>query len=55
MDSRNANLKEIMLWLKEENDGVFFSRNQSEGIFNTARVLYCIKKLMEQKKKLGES
>ncbi|CAI2182790.1 15393_t:CDS:2 [Funneliformis geosporum] len=47
--------KEIMSWLKEENNGYFFHRNQPEGIFNTARVMYCIRKLMKQKKKLDDS
>jgi hypothetical protein len=38
--------------IKNENDGYFFHRNQSEGIFNTAHVLYCISNFMEQKKEL---
>ncbi|CAB4416494.1 unnamed protein product [Rhizophagus irregularis] len=45
-------IKEAVSWLKEENDGYFFSRNQSEGIFNTARVLYYISELMEKKENL---
>ena len=45
----------IISWLKEENDGYFFHCNQPEGIFNTARVLYCIKQLMKQEKKLNKS
>ncbi|CAG8640822.1 3229_t:CDS:2 [Acaulospora morrowiae] len=48
----SANIKEeIMSWLKEENDGYFFHRDQPEGIFNTARVLHCITGLMEGMKK----
>ncbi|CAG8559044.1 7172_t:CDS:2 [Paraglomus brasilianum] len=43
---------EIMEWLKEENDGYFFNSDQTEGIFNPARVLYCIEMLMGKKKKL---
>ncbi|CAG8748444.1 15838_t:CDS:2 [Dentiscutata erythropus] len=39
----------ILKWLKEENDGYFFNPDQTEGIFNTARVLYCIEMLMERK------
>src|SRR6185312_8525573 len=42
----------IMEWLKEENDGYFFNSDQTEGIFNPARVLYCIEMLMGKKKKL---
>ncbi|RGB32530.1 hypothetical protein C1646_790310 [Rhizophagus diaphanus] len=42
LDSFGNNLSDyikekIMQWLKNENDGYFFHRNQSEGIFNTAR------------------
>ncbi|RHZ54542.1 hypothetical protein Glove_426g58 [Diversispora epigaea] len=40
----------IMEWLKEENDGYFFNPKQTEGIFNPAHILYCIKKLMGNKK-----
>ncbi|CAG8643742.1 11587_t:CDS:2, partial [Paraglomus brasilianum] len=42
----------IMEWLKEENDEYFFNSDQTEGIFNPARVLYCIEMLMGKKKKL---
>ncbi|CAG8692242.1 13027_t:CDS:2 [Acaulospora morrowiae] len=42
----------IIEWLKEENDGYFFNPDQTEGIFNPARVLYCIENLMRKKKKL---
>ncbi|GBC09090.1 hypothetical protein RclHR1_00860028 [Rhizophagus clarus] len=45
--------EEILSWLKKENDGYIFSCNQTEGIFNTAHILYCIKIIMEQKKKLN--
>ncbi|RHZ78500.1 hypothetical protein Glove_162g93 [Diversispora epigaea] len=45
----------LITWLKEENDGYFFHPKQPEGIFNTARVLYCIKKFMKQKEELGDS
>ncbi|CAG8551534.1 7169_t:CDS:2, partial [Ambispora gerdemannii] len=55
-NSLSDNIKEgIMSWLKEENDGYFFHRDQPEGIFNTARVLYCIRMFMKQKKKLEYS
>ncbi|CAG8662458.1 10784_t:CDS:1, partial [Paraglomus occultum] len=51
-----TNIKEgLMTWLKEENDGYFFNPNQPEGIFNTARVLYCVRRLMEKKEKLDDS
>ncbi|CAG8832221.1 44825_t:CDS:2, partial [Gigaspora margarita] len=40
--------KGIVKWLKEENDGYFFNPNQAEGIFNTARILYCIRMLIGQ-------
>ncbi|CAB4409428.1 unnamed protein product [Rhizophagus irregularis] len=44
--------KEIMFSLKKENDGYFFHRNQPEGIYNPARILYCIRQLMFQKKEM---
>jgi hypothetical protein len=44
--------EEIVFLLKSENDGYFFHPNQPEGIFNTARALYCINNLMVQKKEL---
>ncbi|RHZ51235.1 hypothetical protein Glove_481g111 [Diversispora epigaea] len=51
-----SNVKErLITWLKEENDGYFFHPSQPEGIFNTARVLYCIRKFMKQKKELDDS
>ncbi|RHZ81374.1 hypothetical protein Glove_120g228 [Diversispora epigaea] len=46
---------EIIEWLKEENDGYFFNPEQTEGIFNPARVLYCIEMMMERKKKLVDN
>jgi hypothetical protein len=45
-------IKKIMSWIKEENDGYFFTRNQSKGIFNPAHVLYCIEKIIGRMKKL---
>ncbi|RHZ79294.1 hypothetical protein Glove_149g139 [Diversispora epigaea] len=51
-----SNIKErLITWLKEENDRYFFHPKQPEGIFNTAYVLYCIKKFMKQKEELGNS
>ncbi|CAB5167269.1 unnamed protein product [Rhizophagus irregularis] len=44
--------KEIMFLLKKENDGYFFHRNQPEGIYNPARILYSIRQLMFQKKEM---
>lgn len=44
-----------MSWLKEENDGYFFRHNQPEEIFNTAHILYYVRKLMKQKSKLDDS
>ncbi|CAB5386058.1 unnamed protein product [Rhizophagus irregularis] len=50
------NIKEgIVSWLKEENDGYFFRHNQPEEIFNTAHILYYVRKLMKQKSKLDDS
>ncbi|CAG8650476.1 4433_t:CDS:2, partial [Ambispora leptoticha] len=47
--------KGIIKWLKEENDGYFFNPNQAEGIFNTARILYCIRMLIGQIKFISYS
>ncbi|CAB4438676.1 unnamed protein product [Rhizophagus irregularis] len=53
-DVSNDVKQKVMLWLTEENNGYFFHRNQPQGIFNTARVLYCIKNLKERKKYLNK-
>ncbi|CAG8783144.1 2390_t:CDS:1, partial [Acaulospora colombiana] len=51
----SSDVKEgITKWLKEENDGYFFNPYQTEGIFNPARILYCIKQMMVQKKFIDE-
>ncbi|CAG8479718.1 27147_t:CDS:2 [Gigaspora margarita] len=41
--------------VKNESDGYFFHPKQPGGIFNTARVLYCIRKFLEQKEELNNS
>ncbi|RGB24870.1 hypothetical protein C1646_772519 [Rhizophagus diaphanus] len=45
--------QKVMSWLIEENDGYFFHRNQSQGIFNTGYILYYINNLIDQKKYLN--
>ncbi|CAG8551252.1 15301_t:CDS:2, partial [Gigaspora rosea] len=47
--------EELITWLKNENDGYFFHPRQPEGIFNTARVLYSIRKFLEQKEESDNS
>ncbi|CAG8482700.1 11291_t:CDS:2 [Ambispora gerdemannii] len=47
--------EELITWLKNENDGYFFHPRQPERIFNTARVLYCIRKFLEQKEESDNS
>ncbi|CAG8635364.1 7915_t:CDS:2, partial [Ambispora gerdemannii] len=50
-NSLPSDVKEgIVKCLKEENDRYFFNINQTEGIFNTARILYCIRMLIRQMK-----